>query len=203
MADLARTQSITNGQIGQIQDRLATQLRDSGLSSECVQRTLGAPGGMVISDMVATFRRHVEATNDTYELSWGADISKPLDELLNLTGRHVGLPREDIVAMMPRRVGTYGTTVLFKIPRVDDPWLDEEDVAEQYAMRGLEPETLDTLAILCTADRSLGDEIPVTSLWRHPSGSWYHIRVAKFERRSFMVDEYEGAPDFWYAGRRK
>ena len=59
-----RTQSITNGQIGQINDRLATKLRESGLPLEGVQKALKMPGNAAIDEMVAVFRKHVEAHSD-------------------------------------------------------------------------------------------------------------------------------------------
>lgn len=71
----AKTQSITNGQIGQICDRLTTKLRASCLPADAVQVVLSAPGSSAIDEMFAVLSTHVSQVGtpsqaNLAELDW-------------------------------------------------------------------------------------------------------------------------------------
>ena len=104
MTTTVRTQSITSGQIGQINDRLTTKLRESGLPTENVQRVLMMPGNMAIDEMVAVFRKHVEAQSDIIIRRVRVDRTRTPMGVINATGRNKYV-NDDVVATMPQGEG--------------------------------------------------------------------------------------------------
>ncbi|MEK7114290.1 MAG: hypothetical protein AAB850_01940, partial [Patescibacteria group bacterium] len=104
MTTNVRTQSITNGQIGEINDRLATKFRESGLLSEAVQKVLKMPGNAAIDEMVTVFRKHVEAQSDIIIRHVRVDRTRTPMEAINATGRKKYL-NDDVVATMPQGEG--------------------------------------------------------------------------------------------------
>lgn len=104
MTTTVRTQSITSGQIGQISDRLTTKLRESGLPTENVQRVLMMPGNMAIDEMVAVFRKHVEAQSDIIIRRVRVDRARTPMEVINATGRNKYV-NDGVVATMPQGEG--------------------------------------------------------------------------------------------------
>jgi len=99
-----RTQSITNGQIGQISDRLATKLRESNLPLEGVQKVLTMPGNVAIDKMIAVFREHVEAQSEIIIRRVRVKRTRTPQEALNATGRKKYLD-DNVVATMPQGEG--------------------------------------------------------------------------------------------------
>ena len=99
-----KSETITPGQIGQINDRLATKLRESGLSSEGVQRVLMAPGGAAINAMVAAFRSHVDAMSEIIVRRVKVDRERTPQAVIDATKRKQYI-NSTVLAAMPKGEG--------------------------------------------------------------------------------------------------
>jgi hypothetical protein len=99
-----KSETITPGQIGQINDRLATKLRESGLSFEGVQRVLMAPGGTAINAMVAAFRSHVDAMSEIIVRRVKVDRTRTPQQVVDATGRTQYI-NKDVLGTMPKGEG--------------------------------------------------------------------------------------------------
>lgn len=104
MAKKATTKFITNGQIGQINNRLATKLRASGLLSESVQKVLKMPGNAALDEMIVVFRKHVEAVSSIIIRHARVDRALTPQEAIDATGRMQYID-PDVLATMPRGEG--------------------------------------------------------------------------------------------------
>lgn len=133
MTNNVRTQSITGGQIGQINDRLATKLRKSGLSSANVQEVLKMPGNAAVNEMFGVFRRHVAQQNGII-ICWGVlvDRDRTPQAVVNCknSNRYID---EDVLKTMPKG---YGSKVdVFFVPTKRD--IPAEEVPKFLAQYGL------------------------------------------------------------------
>lgn len=207
MATSARTQSdtITNGQIGQINDRLATKLRTSGLLADPVQLVLKADGS-AIDDMIAALRRHVEANSDLIVRNSTPDRSLDSMAAIKATGRNF-YGNEDVVATMPRGTAEKGETVFFKLDLSDrDGYISDDDLEKEFELRGLVPEDPDTLAAVNQDDPAFADDHPNATHWKDENGRWCY---AAFDRWDGGRDVHVGRRGsgwrggWWFAGRRK
>lgn len=207
MASEATTQSITNGQIGQINDRLATKLRGSGLLAEHIQLALAEPAGLVYDDMVAALRRRIELLTGLVVRRWRvADRSRPPMAVLEATGRKVYRDRA-VVAAMPRGKGEEGETVFFKLDlSARDGYISDEDLDKEFDSRNLEPELPDNLAEVNRADPAFADEYPNATHWQDADGNWCYAAFDRWggERRvNVRRDDGRWGDYWWFAGRRK
>lgn len=203
MAIQARTQSeqITSGQIGQIQDRLATKLRDSGLPAEGVQQTLMAPGGAVIDEMVAVIRKHVEANSDLIVRRVTVDRKRPPKAALEATKRN-NYFNDSVVSAMPRGEGGEVEVVFFKVGRS----LSDADLDKEYELRGLKPADPYSQAAVNEADPAFADDHPNGTHWKDSSEKWCYAIFDRWrvERNVFVSRDGFGWSDgWWFAGLRK
>ncbi|MEA2701435.1 MAG: hypothetical protein QOE22_144 [Candidatus Parcubacteria bacterium] len=208
MATSARTQSdtITNKQIGQINDRLATQLRSSGFSAESVQLVLAAPGGAAISDMLAAFRKHVEANSDLIVRRSKPDRTLTSDAALRATGRNLYV-NDEVVAAMPRGTGEDGETVFFRLDLSDrGGYISDADLDKEYELRGLVPEEPDTLAAVNQDDPVFADDHPNATHWKDDRGRYCFAAFDRWDDdRGVSVNRSDNdwLGYWWFAGRRK
>jgi len=154
-----RTQSISNGQIGQINDRLATKLRESGLPLEDVQKVLTMPGNAAIDEMVAIFRKHVEAQSEIIIRRVRVDRSRSLQEVIDATGRNKYLS-DDVVATMPKGEGDEVDVYFIPTKR----FVPVNEVPAFLAQYGLVPDPRAQAAVN-EEDQAFADEHPNGSQW--------------------------------------
>jgi len=159
MTTTVRTQSITGGQIGQINDRLATKLRDSGLPLEAVQNVLKMPGNMVIDEMVAVFRKHVEAQGDFIVRRIRVDRTRTPMEAINATGRNKYV-NDDVVASMPQGEGDEVDVYFVPTKR----FIPANEVSAFLAQYGLVPDPRAQAAVN-EDDPAFADKYPNGSQW--------------------------------------
>ncbi len=159
MTPNVRTQSITNGQIGQINDRLATKLRESGLPTEEVQKVLKMPGNVAIDEMVAVFRKHVEAQSEIIIRRVRVDRSRSPREAIDATGRNKHV-NDDVVATMPKGEGDEVDVHFIPTKRL----VPVKEVPAFLAQYGLVPDPR-AQAAANEADPSFADEHPNGSQW--------------------------------------
>ena len=154
-----RTQSITNGQIGQINDRLATKLRESSLPSEEVQKVLKMPGNVAIDEMVAVFRKHVEAQSEIIVRRVRVNRTRTPVEVINATGRNKYL-NDDVVATMPQGEGDEVDVYFIPIKRL----VPVKEVPAFLAQYGLVPDPRAQAAVN-EADSTFADKYPNGTQW--------------------------------------
>ena len=154
-----RTQSITNGQIGQINDRLATKLRESGLPSEDVQKVLKMPGNAAIDEMTAVFRKHVEAQNDIIVRHVRVDRTRTPMEVINATGRNKYLD-DEVVATMPKGKGDEVDVYFIPTKR----FVPVKEVPAFLAQYGLVPDPRAQAAVN-EVDPTFADKYPNGTQW--------------------------------------
>jgi len=203
MATSAKTQStITNGQIGQINDRLATKLRESGLSAEGVQVVLSAPGGKIIDEMIAVFRQRVEAVSEMIVRVVEVDYDIPFKEAISATKRHEYL-NDEVVENAPRNVrGKQKVEVCF-FPLKKFKTVDEVD--KMLKEHGLNPDP-QAVCKVNENDPVFADEHPNGTQWIDDSGKccyltffrWYGERGVNVYRFGIDWDDY-----WWVGGVRK
>lgn len=182
MTNTVRTQSITNGQIGQINDRLATKLRESGLLLESVQEVLKMPGNSAIDEMVAVFRKHVEAQSDIIVRRVRVDRTRTPQEAIDATDRNKYLD-DHVVATMPQGEGDE-VDVYFVPTKRYVPVAEVPAFLTQY---GLVPDP--------RAQAAVNEEDPAFSD-EHPNGSqWGNNCCLAFDRwgdgRCVHCDRYD------------
>lgn len=209
MATSARTQSesITGGQIGQINDRLATRLRESGLPSEGVQNALAAPGGVVIDEMVAVLRKHVEANSDLIVRIVSVNRARSGREALKATGRNLYVSN-DVVDAMPNDEGDQIELVFFK-PKPEEytrpGFMSDDDLEKALALRNLGAADPFSVAAHNEADPAFADESPNATHWKDASGHWCYAAFLRWRgERDVNVSRGGGWLDvWWFVGVRK
>lgn len=167
MANTATTQSaITNGQIGQINDRLTTKLCESGLPAEGVQAVLTAPGGKVIDEMVSVVRAHVEAISEMLVREVEVDYDIPPEEAIHATKRVEYLNDEVVVGMPRNGKGKKRVKVYFFPLR---KFTNVEAVQKLIEQHGLTPDPY-AIAAVNKADPTFADSHPNGTQWVDEKG---------------------------------
>lgn len=208
MANTARTQSktITHKQTGQVLDRLSKKLRASGLPLEATQAVLQAPGTKVFDEMVAVFRRHVEAMSKFVTRPWKADRTKSPKEVLQATDRVLYVD-DSVVAAMPRGTGAKGETVFFQLDLSKRGGvISDADLEKEFELLDLEPELPDNLADANRADPAFADTHPNCTHWKDKDGKWCCAMFSQWNGKRFVDVSRRGSDwlgDWWFAGRRK
>ena len=159
MTTTVRTQSITHGQIGQINDRLATKLRESDLPSADVQKVLKMPGNTAIDEMVAIFRKHVGAQSDIIVRRVRVDRTRTPQEVIDATGR-TQYVNKNVLATMPQGEGDEVDVYFVPTKR----FVPVEDVPAFLAQYGLVPDPRAQAAVN-EADSAFADEHPNGTQW--------------------------------------
>lgn len=210
MATSARTksESITKGQIGQITDRLTTKLRDSGLPSEAVQLVLAAPGGRAIAEMVAVFRKHVEANSNQIVRIVTVNATRDARAALEATGYALYV-NNNVVNAMPRGEG--GTTEV--VPFNPETWeytgpgyMNDEDLDKAFERRNLNASDPFSLAAVIEDKPSFAYKRPIATHWKDANGKWCFAEFRRWnDKRSVGVDRGDRVwNDRWsFVGVRK
>lgn len=204
MAISARTQSeestISNGQIGQLMDRLGTQLRSSGLSASATGIVLAMPGAPAIDEMLAVFRKHVEAHTGLITRRVSVDPTRSNRHVFAATGRPHRI-REETIEAMPRGKGGEIEVVLFKGKQGQEP----KDIRDEYRLRRLRPVDPITLAILNEADPAFSKEYPNITQW-HDSFDYCFLLFCEGTAELVAVSRRTGNSTYdawWWAGIRE
>jgi len=210
MAKSARTQSksITNSQIAQINDRLATQLRNSGLPAEGVQSVLATPGGVAIDEMVAVLRKRVEANSDLVVRIVSVNRARSGNEALKATSRTLYVAK-DVVDAMPNGEGDQVELVFFK-PKPEEytrPGLmSDDDLDKALALRNLGAADPFSVAAHNEADSAFADERPNATHWKDKDDRWCYAAFDRWNgERLVGVYRCDGGwgDGWWFVGVRK
>lgn len=206
MTTVMTPSAITAGQIGKLQELLGARLRKSGLQSEPVQRVLANQGDAIADEMVAAVRRRVEAISSMIVRRVRVDRARTPQEALDAT-RRVQYTNPKVVEAMPRGVGEEVDVCFFK----PDPyahtngWISEEKLAQQFEMRGLNPDPIAQCAVN-EADPAFATERPNATQWKDADGNWCYCAFGLWgDERGVGVDRDDGVwrDGWWFAGVRK
>lgn len=200
MTTNVRTQSITNGQIGQINDRLATKLRESGILSEEVQRVLMVPGGAAIDEMVAVFRKHVEAQSEMIVRRVKVDRSRTPRQVVEATGRTQCVD-DKVLATMPLGEGEEVDVFFFPLKK----GARAQEFEHALASRGLKADPYAQTAVN-EADPAFADDHPNASQWDVQGRTSSYLVFNRWNNgRSVDVDRRDDGwgGHWWVAGVRK
>jgi len=202
MATSAKTQStITNGQIGQINDRFATKLRKSGLSAKGVQAVLSAPGGKFIDEMVAVFRQHVDAASEISEMIVcvvEVDYDIPFKEAISATKREEHL-NDEVVENAPRNARGKRRVVVCFFPLKEFKNIEEVDkMLKEY---GLDSDPR-AVCKVNENDPVFADEHPNNTQWIDNSGKYCYLTFDRWDgERTVSVDrDGVGWDGSWWVG---
>lgn len=208
MATKATTQSntITNGQIGQICDRLTTKLRESGFPTEPVQSVLSEPGGAFIDEMFVAFRKRVYAVSSLIVRKVTVNVNRTPQEALDATQRKQYTDRK-VVDRMPKGLGGEVEIVFFKPDLSErDGHISDDDLEKEYELRGLKPADPFSVAALNEADPAFADEKTHGTHWKDENGKWCYATFFRWYdgRGLFVFRNDVGWDDRWsFAGVRK
>lgn len=204
MADNAVTpfETITNGQIGKINDLVAAKLRKSGLSSDLVQEILKTQGGDLATNLVADLRRRVEAINNLVVRTVKVDRSLTLQDMLKATDRNQYI-ENDVVATMPQGEGEDVEIVFFKFDR----YIGDDELDKEHELRGTVPADPHELAAFNAANPEFADDHHNGTHWKDANGKWCYIAfdLWRDDERNVHVRRNDNEWDngWWFAGRRK
>lgn len=202
------SQPISAGQIGQIQDRLGTALRMSGLQHDPMQQVLATKGqgDLMITEMVTVVRKFVEAKAKEIVRRVKVDRSLEPQAMLDALGRNQYTDKK-VVATMPRGEGEEVDVVFFK-PEPEEytrpGFMSDQDLDKCLERRDL---TLDPYAQVQVnkEDPAFADERPNGTHWKY--GDCYHFATFYGWRGGRDVDVYRHgdrwSDDWWFAGVRK
>lgn len=208
MATKATTQSntITNGQIGQICDRLTTKLRESGFPTEPVQSVLSEPGGSFIDEMFVAFRKRVYAVSSLIVRKVTVNVNRTPQEALDATQRKQYTDRK-VVDRMPKGLGGEVEIVFFKPDLSErDGHISDDDLEKEYELRGLKPADPFSVAALNEADPAFADEKTHGTHWKDENGKWCYATFSRWggERELVVYRDDVGWDGGWsFAGVRK
>ena len=165
-----------------------------------VQR--GLETGELGPNLLAVFRRCVEAVNNLIVRPTPVNRSRTPQEAISSTGRQRYITNE-IVEAMPRGAGEEAELIFFRVGR----HLSDNELAAEYKLRNLKPADPYSLAAANEADPAFADTHPNGTHWKDANGCWCY---AAFDR--WLVGErYVGVGrhgsvwigDWWFAGLRK
>jgi hypothetical protein len=214
--------SITDGQIGKINENLSAMLRKrrNELPANIVQYLLEEEVDETLTaKLFNRLRIEVELlSNIIYRY---VKVSRRLSpqEMLNATKRNVIIDYEGI-DLLPKGEGAEVEIVLFSVPGKD---LTEEELEDEYATRNLRPVDPYSLAALNENDPEFADRHPNCTHWKDQNGAWCSIffQWCDNERSIHLyrpdspghkylgvyetedVGEYIEYDDWWFAGIRK
>lgn len=207
MTQDVRTKSkpMTNAQLGQICDRLSTQLRKAGFLSKEIQKVLEEPGGGFFKDVIDSLRRRSDRLQGLISVIALVDWRMSPVNMLESTGCEVDFDSE-CLAYMPYDQGfSMLEIVFFQTGKPTKP----SDVQLECAERGL---TLADPCSLAKADWSFSvsdKSRQSVTVWEMPGGEWAHMWFSggeKGSRKVFVKKDKANKhflEDVWFAGVRR
>lgn len=193
--------SITAGQVGKVQELLGAALRKSDLQSEPAQQVLESQGAQVINEMVAVFRRYVEAVSNMIVRHVAVNRNRSPEEAVAATGRNKYL-NDVVVATMPQGDGNEVDVFFFKLGH----GISDADLDKEYELRDLKPADPYTLAAVNEADPTFADDHPNGTHWKDSNGNWCFVAFDRWGGgRGVGVLQHDDAwgGGWWFAGCRK
>jgi hypothetical protein len=195
------SQDITTGQICKFQELLGSALRKSGLPSGPVQQVLETTGGELVTCLVTALRTAVEAIGAMFSRRVTVDQTRSAQAALDATGR-TQYTNAKIVAVMPRPQSSEEEVFFFRLGR----YVTDDELANEYALRGLKATSPYSLAAVNEADPAFADEHPNATHFKDAKGNWCFATFDRWDdKRDLHVgrDARAWSDDWWFAGVRK
>ena len=192
---------ITVGQAGKLYDVFVAALCKSGLPKEPSQQVIEHHGVQVVDEMVAVFRKHVEAISNTIVRHVSVNRSRTPQKALDATGRKQ-YTNESVVATMPQGKGDEADVDFFKLDR----YVSDADLDKEYELRGLKPADPFTLAAVNEADPAFADKYPNGTHWKNADGEWCYLTFSRWGVERYVDCRRDGLDwdvYWWFAGLRK
>lgn len=194
--------TITEGQIGKINELLGAGLRKAGLQSEPAQQVIERQGEVLVADLVAVCRKFIDAVSDIITRIVPVNRNRTSQEAIKATHRKQYVDA-GVVAIMPRGEGATAELSFFKVGR----GISDNDLEKEYALHGLVPADAYSLAAVNEADLAFADDHPNATHWKDANGKWCYAAFIRWHvggRRVFVgrcdVDWHDC---WWFAGLRK
>ncbi len=201
----ARTQSgdISSGQIGQIQDRLGTTLRNSGLRRDSVQRVLSTRrADLMHREMFALVRRHVEEGEEEIVRRVRPAYDLLISQIVAQLGW--GCLQAECVPKTPKDDLVEADVVLLKISLLQrSNYVSFEDLAAEVDAHGLKPADPYAVLAINQDDPRLPSTHPNSTFWKDEQGLWRTMVVRNVVDRgptiSFHVNDNVWRGTWWMA----
>jgi hypothetical protein len=201
------SKTTTDGQITKaLANYRALLEKHSGeFSAEAVQTVLGQPE--FAGEQFAVFRRRVEAISNLIIVpAVVVDCGRSPQQALEATGR-VQYTDRKVVENMPKAPAVLAEIVFFK-PDLSkrNGRISDDDLENEYALRGLEPVDPISLAALNEAAPEFADETPHSTHWKDADGKWCFAAFFHWRgKRYVLVDrsDLDWNGYWWFAGVRK
>jgi len=201
----SETTELTPSQIGKAQELVGSALRKSGLSSAPFQLVLEQQGDGIVADVLAVFRKRVEAISNLIVRHAKVNRSRKPDETLKATGRKV-YANNDVVKAMPRGAGNDAEVIFFKLDLAGG-YITDNNLEKEYELRGLKPADPYSLAAVNEDDLAFTDDHPNSTHWKDANDRWCYAAFRRWrddERRvDVRRDDGGWRDDWWFAGLRK
>jgi len=201
MANAVTPSTMTDGQIDKAVDVLRSKLRKhrEELPSDAVQMVLGQDD--LADELFKGFRARVDRVSSMIIRHVTVDRTRTAKGALDATGR-TQYTDKGVVKAMPKGEGDEVEVCFFKI----GTWVNDDQLEDEYALRGLIPADPFSLAAVSEADPAFADQYPNGTHWKDAKGRWC---FAAFDRwngeRRVNVDRLDDDWNdrWWFAGLRK
>jgi hypothetical protein len=167
--------------------------------SEPAQVVLGQPE--LAKEMVAAFRRRVEAISSMIYREIEVDISRAPQQVLDATGRRQYIERVAVDAMPRGRSGKIKLG-FFELDLNDrNGVISDDDLAKEFELRNLELHPY-ALSLYNLADPAFADEHPNGCPYKGADGLWYFVtfRYWRGGRRVYCFRSSDRWCDYWQFG---
>lgn len=162
------------------------------------------------SEQFRVFRRHVEAISNLIIRVVSVKRSRSMQEALNATGR-VQHTYQDVVNNAPRGEGDEVELVFFKLPDLSEccnGQISDDDLEEEYELRGLYPADLNSVTDFNEADPDFADEKHHGTHWKDANGNWCHAVFGRCDDKRVVCVRYTNNSKWhvkcwWFVGIRK
>lgn len=193
--------SITDNQIGKLNDLLSAKLRKAGLQKDPVQQVLENQGKQLAKELLAVVRRYVDLASEMISRWVTVDRSLNPKQALEATGRKLYVD-DQVVQTMPNSKVDKVEVFFFKLDR----WISDDDLEKEYEKRGRVPCDPYTLAKVNQDDSAFADDHPNCTHWKDKDGNWCFAAFGRWDGERHVNVGRSGSGwcgCWWFAGVRK
>ena len=205
MTTIMTAAEMTDGQIENAVSKLRDAMRKhrSGITSDVAQQVLGVENlGMM---MFTPFRERAGAVLSLIIRTVKVNRGRSPHEALDATGRAKYTDHE-VVDSMPRGEGDEIEVAFFKPDLSGNGYISDDDLEQEFELRGLKPADPFSLAAVNEADPAFADGKPHGTHWKDANGNWCCAAFIYWhDGRRVHVSRNGGGWDasWWFAGVRK
>lgn len=214
MTQIMSAPGMTDGQIENAINKLRDAMRKhrSEISSDTAQQVLGVENlGMI---MFAPFRKYAEEFSNRIICIVKVNRGRSLREAIEVIGHvHANHANRDLVDSMPKGKESEQSDdveVVFFKPDLSDSYgvISDNDLAKEFALRGLKPADLASLVAVNEADQSFVDARPHGTYWKDAEGRQCFATFERWDDHEVRVFLGRNTTDWWsdqwwFAGLRK